>query len=333
MQQTMSNIVNACIDDINHSEFQSVVSVCESLVENYEKMYSILVHSDNDESPQYESFVESFISESDSIWRKTDKNGKKENILISILLLPVRLIKALIKLIRRSSLKSESQSLDKKLDEIEKLVEEDKVKTPRGTGKKKKKSKKTNKEEDIEVTIDTTSGGAEVSSNVDLEKANKIIKQAKEQTERDKEKIDELLKDNDLGKALSNSQRAGLISKRDAKKVVDLLTSVTVDGKKRTPVKQYKTIKKQSIDLLTETERVCDEYQRSLEKLISIIKHNPSENVEIDDAVIKDLTELHKESQDIVLSTAEGLAYLESCIKAANDAADMILGRSNGEEE
>lgn len=336
--QTLTEMVNASIDEMNYSEFQSVVSVCESLIENYEKAYTMNIYSSDGTRTEYGSFMECFIAESFE-WRKMKEDGKRENILISILLLPVRLVQALIKLIKKSRMKSESESLDKKLDDIEELASEDRLKVASAVGKKEVTRKKLGESDEVgktetTVTIDASNRNVEIESNVDLEALNTNVEVAKDEIKSETEKLNEVLERRDVGADLDRIVRHGGINKRQAKQLTKMLTSVTTNGKNRIPVKGYQTVKKKSINLFDEAERLCAEYQRAIEHLISVLKNNPTSDESIDDEVMRQLIELHKVSQTVVVSTAEGLAYLEANIAACNQAADLLLkGKDEDKEE
>ena len=348
--QSITEMVNASIDDMNYTEFQSVVSVCESLIENYEKAYEIIAYSGNKDYSRYESFIERFVMESDSFWRKNNKKGEKENILISILLFPLRLIQALIKLIRKSRVKAESQNLDKKLDKIEKLVSEEKIpRGKKGKGKRRVKSTKVNKNaqpqqpvSDVEtlkqptsteVVVDTSGSTVDIESDVDINKTYESLIVVKEEVKKESDKVNELLEKQNFAADLSALKNSNQVSRKNAKKLERMLTSVTTDGKNRVSLNQYKTVKKNTLTALEDTEKVCKEYRDAIERFITILRDHPSGDSEVDDRVIKEMIELHKVSQTIVVATADILAILEANIAACNQAADYLLNRNEEYED
>lgn len=347
--QSITEMVNASIDDMNYTEFQSVVSVCESLIENYEKAYEIIAYSGNKDYSRYESFIESFVMESDSFWRKNNKKGEKENILISILLFPLRLIQALIKLIRKSRVKAESQNLDKKLDKIEKLVSEEKIpRGKKGKGKRRVKSAKVNKNSQpqqpsdvdtpkqpstTEVVVDTSNSTVNIESDVDINKTYEVLMGVKEEVKKESDKTNELLEKRNFAADLIALKNSNQISNKNVKKLERMLTSVTTDGKNRVSLNQYKTVKKNALSALEATEKVCKEYRDAIERFITILRDHPSGDSEIDDRVIKEMIELHKVSQTLVVATADILAILEANIAACNQAADYLLNRDEKDDD
>lgn len=335
---SISESTLSCIDNIHLTEFQSVVSICESLIENYEKAADIIKYSNETDCSRYETFIESFVSEEDeSWWRKNKSDGNREHILISILLLPLRMIQALIKLIKNSRVKHESKSLDNKLDKIEKMKDEDELSVKsvvaekdieqsspvEESGNKKKKKKKRAK-----VKIDATGPEVQIESNIDITETEEVLEKVNEKIGEEKEFYDTISGEENITKVIKDGLNNGTINRVQAKQIMDLVHWDT-DARKTTTITQFKSEKNKSMDLLARTERVCEEYRRSIERVLSALRDHPSGDAYADAEVTRLLTEKYQESKALVITTADALLYLEGQIAVCNQAADMII---NGKE-
>lgn len=336
--KSLSESTLSCIDNMHLTEFQSVVSVCESLIENYEKAADIIKYSNETDCSRYETFIESFVSEEDeSWWRKNKSDGNREHILISILLLPLRMIQALIKLIKNSRVKQESKSLDNKLDKIEKMRDEDELSVKsvvaekdieqsspvEESGDKKKKKKKRAK-----VKIDASGPEVQIESNIDITETEKTLETVNEKIGEEKEFYDAISSEENVTKVIRDGLNNGTINRVQAKQIMDLVHWDT-DARKTTTITQFKSEKNKSMDLLSRTERVCEEYRKSIERVLTALRDHPSGDTQADAEVTRLLTEKYQESKALVITTADALLYLEGQIAVCNQAADMII---NGKE-
>lgn len=333
---SISESTLSCIDNMHLTEFQSVVSVCESLIENYEKAADIIKYSNETDCSRYETFIESFVSEEDeSWWRKNKSDGNREHILISILLLPLRMIQALIKLIKNSRVKYESKSLDNKLDKIEKMKDEDELSVKSvvaekdieqsspveesGNKKKKKRAK---------VKIDATGPEVQIESNIDITTTEEVLEKVNEKIGEEKEFYDTIRNEENVVKVIKDGLNNGTINRVQAKQIMDLVHWDT-DAHKTTTITQFKSEKNKSMDLLARTERVCEEYRKSIERVLTALRDHPSGDTHADAEVTRLLTEKYQASKALVITTADALLYLEGQIAVCNQAADMII---NGKE-
>lgn len=337
--QTMAEMVNDCIDEMDYSEFQSVVSVCESLIENYEKAYQMDAFSGNNDCSQYYSFMECFVTE-ESIWRKEDENGKKEALIKSIILLPIRLIQAFVKLVQRIISRNKSDSLDKKLNKIEELAKEGNLKKPQATAKKVVKTS-TSKEADtnnpngtgsVETSATITASGKNVNVeiNIDYDRISRILDVAYNifNSKEDIDKLNEALDQVDVGNALTNIASHGKKAKNAAEMIARELTEVIFRNGRIVSIQEFEKAKNKAMKKLSETEKACSKYKSALEKHL-----NKATKSNADDKVIKELTESCKDTTKVIRGTADMVACIDASIAACNAAADeMINGKDNKKE-
>lgn len=99
------------IDTIDEIQYESTQNVMKSLLHAYEKSYTILDWYDGNEFESFQIFQEAFGDKKEE-YRQTDKNGKKEHILKSIIKLIPRLINNIIHFIKKKMGKIKDTKID-----------------------------------------------------------------------------------------------------------------------------------------------------------------------------------------------------------------------------
>ena len=87
------------LENIENITIESEMNVIQAMADSYQKSLAILENYNGDDVDSFSIFQEAAAQESDgeSTFRKTDKNGKKENIIISILKFIPRLCMLIIR--------------------------------------------------------------------------------------------------------------------------------------------------------------------------------------------------------------------------------------------
>ena len=106
---TLTDEILSAIDNVDGAVMESEINVINTLNGLYNKSYTILEYSSEEDCESFEMFQES-SSNNKFQFRQTNKNGKKENIIMSVLKLIPRLIRRLIDLIKKKFGKSKSSS-------------------------------------------------------------------------------------------------------------------------------------------------------------------------------------------------------------------------------
>ena len=338
--------VNECIDDMALSEFNASVSVCKSLMDVYNKSLTVMEYAKDEELESSQVFREAFMTEEDqSIWRKTNSKGKKENIIISILLLPVRLIQALIKRIKRSRVKEESKALDKKLTELQKLVDNY---TPPAVTKptaqssvQYKPSTQSQKTAEVKMSVDDSQkDSAGVEMNIDLEKVSDSLEKVEDTVKRRWSGLNAKISFYDLNPdyveaVIAQNLASGNMNPTTAEEFRKM-TQWTATKPKKTSFLETKDQKNELVKRLDSIEKACDDYKKAIERMIDAIYKSASySDSEADkqkkEEAIRKLRELASETEAIVGVTADGLLVIESYTRALNKAADEILSSVNNE--
>jgi hypothetical protein len=247
------------------------------------------------------------------------------------------MIQALIKLIKNSRVKQESKSLDNKLDKIEKMRDEDELSVKSVVAEKdieqsspveESSDKKKKKKKRAKVKIDASGPEIQIESNIDITETEKTLETVNEKIGEEKEFYDAISSEENVTKVIRDGLNNGTINRVQAKQIMDLVHWDT-DARKTTTITQFKSEKNKSMDLLSRTERVCEEYRKSIEHVLSALRDHPSGDTQADAEVTRLLTEKYQESKALVITTADALLYLEGQIAVCNQAADMII---NGKE-
>lgn len=339
--------VNEYIDDMALSEFNASVSVCKSLMDVYNKSLTLMEYADNEDLKSLQVFGEAFITEGDeSIWRKTNSKGNKENIIISILLLPVRLIQALIKRIKRSRVKQESKDLDKKLAELSELVNNY---TPQTVAKPtaqanvqyKPSTQSTQKTAEVKMSVDDSQNNSSgVEMNIDFEKVSDSLEKVEETVKNRWSGLNAKISFYDLNPdyveaVIAQNLASGNLNPKTAEEFRKM-TQWTATKPKKSDFLEVKDQKNVLVERLDSIEKACDDYKKAIERMIDAIYKSASySDSEVDkqkkEEAIRKLRELASETEAIVGVTADGLLVIESYTRALNKAADEILSSVKNE--
>lgn len=339
--------VNEYIDDMALSEFNASVSVCKSLMDVYNKSLTLMEYADNEDLKSLQVFGEAFITEGDeSIWRKTNSKGNKENIIISILLLPVRLIQALIKRIKRSRVKQESKDLDKKLTELSELVNNY---TPQTVAKPtsqanvqyKPSTQSTQKTAEVKMSVDDSKDNSSgVEMNIDLEKVSDSLEKVEETVKNRWSGLNAKISFYDLNPdyveaVIAQNLASGNLNPKTAEEFRKM-TQWTATKPKKSDFLEVRDQKNSLVERLDSIEKACDNYKKAIERMIDAIYKSASySDSEVDkqkkEEAIRKLRELASETEAIVGVTADGLLVIESYTRALNKAADEILSSVKNE--
>lgn len=341
---SLSNTILDEIDSINESSFDATVSVCMSLFENYTKAIEMNMFAEQKgiELPdKINGFYDRFIQEADeSIWRKNKADGTRENILISILLLPLRLIQALIKWIRNRRNKNNEKELNDVLTKVEEKVQEEKEQQVANINDNEPQQQysqpKTFSSEKI-VTVSTPSGEAKeeaiVVEVIPNKEDDKIISTNFSLTETQKQQLklsQALLKYKDIigdfvdfesaRQMAKDALSRGLMNPVEASQFV-----MTVTGREEVTTTEITSGVSEIKNELTETERVCDDFERTVMELIKMIQDHPSGDSDLDDDVVRKLTELQQATSGIIILLGNDIKKLDAFIAACRDAGEQYL--------
>ena len=340
---SLSNTILNDIESINESTFDATVSVCMALYENYTKAIEMNMYAEQsgiDIPDCLKLFEDHFITEDgESIWRKNKKDGTREHIIISILLLPLRLIQALIRLIRGKRDKKKAHDFESVMGELDEKVHQYYQYVggqPTPTQQQPNWKPQTfSSEKKIKVTTPTGSTKTEtVKVEVDPGNTNdKIIVTNVNPTEIENKQIklntwivkyrDKFGDFTDYESARKIAKDAVKRGKMDPMEAVDFVQYVT--GRRELTITEVIDGVKASYDAMDETERMCKDYEATLQHLIKTIRDNPSGDLTKDDDIIRKLTELQGESSKIIVASSDMVKYIDAVVSACMDAADKFL--------
>ena len=321
--------IESSMIDIDYNEFYASINVCDSLYKNYLKIYEMSIR--NKEMDTH-VMCEHFIMENESWWRKDKEDGTKEHILISILLIPLRAIQALIKLMKRFIERHRNKTLDKKIDVIihdENLkdISSESSAEMKDDGNSSSLSSKKEKKVNCKIKIDK-SGEKSIETNVDLDQSVQASDDVIDYIDEQNQRFAEIARDADMiTKMITDGLKSGKMTHKNAQDIINLM--YWRPGMKHDyELGGFKDKKNEALDKIPEVNKICEQYEKTLERLINAIRKSGKDD-QVTKDVLKQLTDLQSENNKVVVATADMMQYLEGVIKVCETVCDDILEKSD----
>lgn len=343
---SLQTTVMDALDDVKDNEFIATISVCEALYENYSKAFELMEYNHDIGLNKFDVFTESFVMEADqeSWWRKNNAQGKREHILISILLLPLRAIQAFIKWLRKCRTKQESEDIDKKLRALDRGIQNssDQIDNTSDYGVNDaplnlpgNNINHVTRKGDVKKVRNESQGGQTevelkanpslvVSTEADMKNMEEVVSKASEEVRKQTDYYQGILSEENLIKIIQDGLNNGALDPVQAKQVMAI--AYWRPGMKHNySASEFIREKNTLVKSIDETTALMERYQKAIERIMSIIRDHPSENRDIDNKTISELSKYFRESQNVVVVLSEQYMYMEKVIQLLNDAADEML--------